>query len=137
GDGNTTVSNYDTGAGRNDVLQFLEGIDPSDVRATRSSNNLLLTVQSTGEVITVSSYFHNDGAGGYALNAIEFADGTVWNYDDVKIMSSGGTAGADTLYGAAEDDYLNGLGGNDTLYGAAGNDTLNGGDGNDNLQGQD
>src|SRR5690606_13380112 len=81
GDGNTMVYNYDTGAGRNDVLQFLEGIDPSDVRATRSSNNLLLTVQSTGEVITVSSYFHNDGAGGYALNAIEFADGTVWDID--------------------------------------------------------
>ncbi|AUZ84679.1 calcium-binding protein [Methylophaga nitratireducenticrescens] len=137
GDGNTTVYNYDTSAGRNDVLRFLEGIDPIDVHATRSSTDLLLTIQSTGEIITVQSYFHNDGDGGYALNAIEFADGTAWNLDAVKDLVQQGSEGTDVLYGYAEKDTLDGLGGNDTLYGAAGNDTLNGGEGNDNLQGQD
>ena len=131
GDGDTTIYNYDTDEGRVDILKLLSGINPSDVTATRSSNNLLLTVQSTGEVITVSSYFHGDGAGGYALNAIEFADGTVWDIDTVKGLVQQGGETADQLYGYAGDDTLNGLGGNDTLYGAAGNDTLNGGDGND------
>ena len=36
GDGNTTVSNHDTGADRHDVLRFLEGIAASDVTASRS-----------------------------------------------------------------------------------------------------
>ncbi|WP_417544871.1 calcium-binding protein [Marinobacter sp.] len=137
GDGNTTINNYDTGAERNDVLRFLGGVDPSDVRATRSSDNLLLTVQSTGEVITVQSYFNDDGTGGYALDAIEFADGTVWDIDTVKDLVQQSTEGADQLYGYAGEDILGGAGGNDTLYGAAGDDVLSGGDGNDRLYGQD
>ena len=137
GDGNTIISNYDVGEGSQDVLRFLAGIAVSDVVATRSSTNLVLTIQSTGEAVTVQSYFHNDGLGGYALNAIEFTDGTRWNYDDVKIITAGGTEGADRLYGSADDDYLHGLSGNDTLYGADGNDTLSGGEGSDNVQGQE
>ena len=69
-----------------DVLRFLAGIDASDVTASRHRNDLRLTIGSTGEVITVSSYFRGDGAGGYALDAIEFADGTVWDIDTVKTM---------------------------------------------------
>ena len=49
GDGNTTVFNYDPGAGRNDVLRFLDGINPGDVKVTRSSNNLLLAISGTGK----------------------------------------------------------------------------------------
>lgn len=47
-----------------------------------------------------------------------------------------GTAGNDTLNGAASDDILRGLGGNDTLYAGSGNDELDGGEGNDTLYGQ-
>jgi Ca2+-binding RTX toxin-like protein len=137
GDGDTTINNHDTGADRNDVLRFLGGIESSDVRATRSSDNLLLTVQSTGEVITVQSYFNDDGAGGYALDAIEFADSTVWDAGTVKDLVQQSTEGADQLYGYAGEDTLGGAGGNDTLYGAAGDDVLGGGDGNDRLYGQD
>ena len=36
GDGNTTVSHYDTGTDRHDVLRFLEGIAASDVTASYS-----------------------------------------------------------------------------------------------------
>ena len=42
-----------------------------------------------------------------------------------------GTAGNDTLVGAATDDVLNGLAGNDVLNGGAGSDTMIGGEGND------
>ncbi len=131
GDGNTTVSNYDTGADRNDVLRFLEGIAASDVTASRSwgTSNLRLTIGSTGEVITVSDYFHGDGAGGYALNAIEFADGTSWDVDTVKAKVLQGTDGNDTIIGFASDDVMNGGDGNDRLSGQNGDDTLNGGDG--------
>jgi Ca2+-binding RTX toxin-like protein len=137
GDGNTTINNHDTGADRNDVLRFLGGVDSNDVKATRSSSNLLLTVQSTGEVITVQNYFNDDAAGGYALNALEFDDGTVWDINTVKELVQQSTEGADQLYGYAGENTLDGAGGNDTLYGAAGDDVLSGGDGNDRVHGQD
>ena len=137
GDGNTTINNHDTGADRNDVLRFLGGVDSNDVKVTRSSSNLLLTVQSTGEVITVQNYFNDDGVGGYALDTVEFADGTVWDVATVKELVQQNTEGADQLYGYADADTLNGAGGNDNLYGAAGDDVLSGGDGNDRVYGQD
>ncbi len=93
GDGNITIRNYDTGADRQDVLRFLAGIDPGDVTASRSNTNLLLTIQSTGEMITVERHFLWYGASGYALNAIEFADGTSWDVDTVKAMVLQGTDG--------------------------------------------
>ncbi len=37
GEGNTSISNYDTGVGRHDVLRFLEGINPGDVLVTRDT----------------------------------------------------------------------------------------------------
>ncbi|MDX2300839.1 MAG: calcium-binding protein [Xanthomonadaceae bacterium] len=131
GDGHTTISNYDASAGRHDVLRFLEGVASTDVTARRSGNDLLLTVGATGEVVTVSTYFYNDGAGGYALDAIEFVDGVSWDVNAVKAITSGGTEGADVLQGTAGADYINGLGGADRLYGKEGDDTLDGGAGND------
>jgi hypothetical protein len=97
GDGNTTISNYDAGVGRHDVLRFLEGVSSTDVTARRSGNDLLLTIGATGEVVTVSTYFYNDGAGGYALDAIEFADGTSWDVATVQALV---TAPATTLQGS-------------------------------------
>ena len=136
GDGNTIIRNHDTGAGRNDVLRFLEGIAASDITARRRRNDLRLTIGSTGEVITVSGYFLGDGAGGSALNAIEFADGTSWDVDTVKAKALQGTDGNDGIIGFASDDVINGGDGRDYLYGRDGDDTLNGGNGDDNIWGQ-
>ncbi|MCP4186990.1 MAG: calcium-binding protein, partial [Gammaproteobacteria bacterium] len=133
GDGNTTIRNYDTGTGRQDTLQFLDGIIPSDVATSRSGTSLLLTIQSTGEVITVNSFF---GSSSYELNTIEFSDGTSWDPDHIKALVIETTEGADNVTGYDTDDTLNGLGGSDYLYGADGNDTLSGGDGNDRVYGQ-
>ena len=104
GDGNTTVSNYDTSVSlsqRTDVLRFLEGIAASDVTASRGhgwrTNDLHLTIGSTGEVIAVQNYFFRDGASVYVLNAIEFADGTSWDVDTVKAKVLQGTDGNDIM----------------------------------------
>jgi len=132
-DGSITISNYDLGVGRNDRLQFLEGILPEDIRVTRSGTSLLLTLQSTGEVLTIQQYFQNDGAGGYALNTIEFADGTLWDLETVKLLALQATAGNDTVYGYATADTISGGAGNDWLYGYSGADSLEGGEGNDVL----
>ena len=133
GDGNTTISNYDAGVGRQDVLHFDTGITPSDVQVTRSGNYLKLTLQSTGEVVTIQNHFINSS---YMLNAVEFTDGTIWDNTTLASMVLNGTEGNDSITGFTTDDTINGFGGNDTLYGGNGNDSLNGGDGNDTVSGQ-
>ncbi|MDV6345102.1 calcium-binding protein, partial [Nitrosomonas sp. Is37] len=135
GEGHTSINNYDTSVGRHDVLRFMEGITPGDVTVTGDTSNLYLTLQSTGEKITISNYFYQDGAGAYVLDAIEFNDGTSWDVITVKQKVLQGTAGADNITGFASNDMIDGLAGNDTLNGAGGNDTVIGGAGNDILSG--
>ena len=94
---------------------------------------MALTVKNTGEgadeVITVYHYFIQDGAGGYALNAIEFADGTNWDVARIKTLVQAGTASANAPSHSHSHKSRNGLGGIDTLYSYVGNDTLHGGAG--------
>ena len=85
------------------------------------------------EVITVYFYFYRDGAGGYALNAIEFADGTSWDVARIKTLVQAGTASANAPSQSHSHSQshksLNGLGGIDMLYSYVGNDPLHGGAG--------
>jgi len=50
-------------------------------------------------------------------------------------VSSGGTAGNDSLVGGPGNDFLSGFAGNDTLIGLEGHDTLDGGSGVDRMEG--
>jgi len=90
----------------------------ADITIARNSNDLILGM---------TGYFNSDAAGAYKVEAIKFADGTVWDVDTVKakvIVSSGAD---DTLIGYGTADTINGGAGNDFIYGRGGNDTLNGG----------
>jgi Ca2+-binding RTX toxin-like protein len=137
GDGNTTISNYDAGVNSYDVLRFDAEISPDSVSATRTGSfDLLLTLQSTGEKITVSNFFYLDIAHpSYRLDAIEFADGASWGPDTVMQKVLQGTDGVDVINGSAADDAIDGRDGNDIIYGKDGNDTIRGGTGDDYLHG--
>ena len=135
GDGHTRISNFGQRQGQGDVLRFLEGIVPEDIRLSRQGDDLLLTVISSQEVITVSRYFFDDGNSDSHLDAIEFADGTRWDVAHVFGRLLEGSDGDDHLLGYGTDDVLNGGAGNDTIEGRKGNDGIQGGDGNDRLYG--
>ncbi|MGI0117605.1 calcium-binding protein [Zooshikella sp. RANM57] len=137
GDGQDRINNYDRGDGRVDVLQLGDGIGADDVIVTRNGDDLYLKLKGSNDLVRVQNYFNGEGQGGYALNAIRFADGTEWDYKAVNQLATGATEGADKLYGTSGNDVLSGLGGNDTLYGGAGNDRLEGGAGSDQLRGQE
>ncbi|MDB0568963.1 calcium-binding protein [Ralstonia solanacearum] len=135
--GQDTINNYDTSSGRSDTITFGTGIATSDILATRSGEDLILSLRNSSDKITVQYYFSGDGAGAYRVDLIRFADGTSWDVAAVKALVQVPTSGADNLYGYASDDVLNGLDGNDTLRGYGGNDTLRGDAGADTLYGGD
>ncbi|MGA3846913.1 calcium-binding protein [Ralstonia nicotianae] len=135
--GQDTIYNYDTTAGRSDVITFGTGIAATDVIATRSGDDLILSLRNGSDKVTVQSYFYSDATGPYRIDQVRFADGTSWDVAAVKALVQVPTSGADNLYGYASDDTLNGLDGNDTLRGYGGNDTLRGDAGADNLFGGD
>ncbi|MBB3221963.1 beta strand repeat-containing protein [Pseudoduganella umbonata] len=137
GAGNDTISAYDATAGKVDAIQLGAGILPTSVTATRDGSSLVLKLSGTGEELRVASYFSGDGTGGYQVEQVRFADGTIWDVATVKAKVRAGTAENDVLSGYATADALAGLGGSDTLYGAAGNDTLDGGTDADTLYGED
>ena len=147
-----------------DMLIFGSGIKPADVKLRRvesfygDKNNgirdydLVLYVGDSGSV-TIKNYYGYQGwfwyeeRAGNKIEKVVFADGTVWNENDIRAMThvSYGTDGKDTLtafddygftfYGLADADCLIGRDGDDKLYGGDGDDTITASGGNNILSG--
>ncbi|MDB5814683.1 MAG: hypothetical protein JWN23_1800, partial [Rhodocyclales bacterium] len=142
GDGNDTyeytfgdgIDDIRDSGGDNDVLRFMAGIAPQDIKLERFGNFLKLTNVQDGGFIDLQDYFaHTDGS--TRIEQIQFADGTIWQYADIQARMPVATDNNDSLLGYASDDLINGLGGNDSLDGYDGNDSLYGGSGDDSLSG--
>jgi len=134
GDGQDTISDYDTAGGNNDSLRFASDIARSEVEITRSGNDMLFRINGTTDQVVVKDWVKG---GAYQVERIEFGDGVVLTSDQVTDLSAEirGTSGDDSLSGSPIRDRLYGDGGNDTLIGNGGNDLVDGGDGNDLLYG--
>lgn len=135
GDGRDTIYNNDSDAGRIDSLEFAAGIGTADVVATRIGDDLSLQISGSDDRVYVQQYFRDDAVGAFRLDAIRFADGTVWDVDAVKALVQVGTDGNDTLVGYVGNDTLSGGLGDDSIAGGDGDDALSGGAGADFLDG--
>lgn len=133
--GQDTLNSYDTTIGKLDTIEFIDGFLPGEIRASRLYEDLLLTVVATGDQLKVVGYFQQQGNSANKVEAIRFADGTVWTIDQVEAMALVSTSGDDYLFGYSTDDSISGGAGDDELWGSSGNDTLDGGQGNDYLNG--
>ena len=142
GFGKDRINNFDTDAGRIDVIDFTEGIAQEDLVFSRHGDDLVINfANSTDDQLRIESHFYLDSTGGYAVDALRFADGST-----IDIGSSGFvvlneivneiTEGDDILHGSLADDTIDGLAGNDQIYGKNGADTLTGSDGDDSLSGE-
>ncbi|MHA6836679.1 beta strand repeat-containing protein [Ralstonia pseudosolanacearum] len=131
GDGHDTVSSA-ANAG-NKTIVFGPGISAADLSATRVGNDMVLSIGSNGDAITVTNWFQGDG---YRIDHATFVDGTQWDQNNFRrlVTTVTGTASDDTINGWQGDDILIGGDGNDTLVANGGNDQLYGGAGNDSLR---
>ena len=145
GYGQDHIYAYDGTANKRDLIKLGTNIASTDVSLSRNFQDLVLTINGTDDTLRVYNYFMDNATGGYQIEQIKFADGTIWNIDTIKTMVNTPTDGDDTLEGdennntldgKAGNDFIFGLGGKDLLWGGTGNDQISGGDGNDNLKGQ-
>ncbi|WP_374490451.1 beta strand repeat-containing protein, partial [Zoogloea sp.] len=139
GAGQDTIANYDgEAAGTNpDTILLGSGISTSQITLLRQYDDLLIRINGTDDSLRIQSYFTNDGSSSYAVENLQFADGTLWDVATIKARVIVPTSGNDALYGYADNDTLSGGDGNDTLYGNGGDDVLSGASGADYLVGGD
>ncbi|CAK7009681.1 calcium-binding protein [Saezia sanguinis] len=142
-----------------DIIRFGDGIYSWDIGLAwlegdyTLDNVLRIFYQDSNDSINVKAHFKTGSRiKGYgAVEQIQFADGTVWDYEMISQRALHtaqsniyghnandelhGTAAADALYGAQGQDVLYGGQGDDVLFGEAGDDLLVGAEGNDWLSG--
>ena len=118
-----------------DVIQMAADVLPGDILISRNGTDLVFDITGTSDRLTVRD-FHL--ARTFRIEAVRFADGTVWDADFLltppRIRVIGGS-GDDVLQGTPGDDELVGLGGDDQLTGLGANDILDGGAGADRMTG--
>jgi trimeric autotransporter adhesin len=118
------------------ILRFKAGVLPNDVKATRESNVLVLSIVGTTDKVRLPGYFGESAdIERNAIKLIQFTDGTQWTREQILPMLKEASNGPDELYGDASDNVLSALAGADVVYGYAGNDTLAGNEGYDTLYG--
>jgi Ca2+-binding RTX toxin-like protein len=119
GSGSDTISG-ESDSSATDTIKLV-GLNPADVTLSRVVQDLAVTINSTGEKITVVGHFYGTGDG---IEQIAFENGTVWNRATIQSEAwIRGTSGNDTLNGTFDPDTLDGGAGNDALNGGAGGDT--------------
>ncbi len=119
--------------GGSDAVVVAPGVGPGDVVASRSTGDLVLTIVSSGDSLTLARWFEGPT---WKIETVAFADGTTWDVPALEALCSRPGAGADYLVGGEGDDRLAGLEGDDRLFGGAGRDSLEGGPGKDQLHGE-
>jgi Ca2+-binding RTX toxin-like protein len=135
GSGKDTISSFDATAGKSDEIRLGSGITTSNLLVNAIDDGLLLTVAGTSDSLLVDRFFLNDATGGYQIERLVFADGTVWTTNDLKSRAWVSSDNDDHLSGYSTADVIDGQAGNDWLWGRAGNDTLQGGADEDTLLG--
>ena len=135
GDGNDVIE--DNGNSSHDTLHLAD-INPDGIQLLYDSQDvetLLVTITASGDTITLLNALGADQAD--IIEYIEFADGTVWDRNDVILaLEESGIISDDVITGSNAGDTLSGNRGNDTINGLDGSDLYiyNVGDGNDVIE---
>ncbi len=137
GDGTDYIANYEETSTRVDGIVFGPDVDPNDVEVYINGNDLVLSIEPTGDTITVGFHFYNWDGNYYAeLGYIQYDNGLMLTADIIRTMLVSGTEGDDTISGFVRPDVIEGMGGNDILYGREGNDFVFGNEGDDFVYGE-
>ena len=107
GDGKDTLNWVeDSTVGKLNTLQFKSGVAESDVTASLSGNDLLLSITGTDSVTVERFFLFDNPANSYnPLQQIKFADGKLWNLNTITAKAMLGNAAA-LIAGLGNDTYV-------------------------------
>ncbi len=112
------VLNGDSDAGAIDQVIFGELVTTENITARRDGNDVYFTLKDSGDQLRIVN-----GADQRLVEEFNFADGTIWDFDDLRAELVRGSDGDDLLVGfAGETDILDGGFGSDELVGDTGDD---------------
>ncbi|MBV9218021.1 MAG: hypothetical protein JOY94_01270, partial [Methylobacteriaceae bacterium] len=121
GYGQLRINEQDWNPAAHNVLQLGAGIAPGSVAASSDGNgNLILNIGSNGDRIEIDGMLSNAV---YGVQALDFADGTVWTRAQVFKLATTAPSSGGTITGTAGDDLLDGKDGTDRIAGGGGYDT--------------
>lgn len=101
---------------------LLTDLNADDISLRQDGLHLWMLDLATGQEVQIDNQFYTDEQ--YSLEQIVFADGTVWNREQIRQAAwFRGTTGIDDIYGSSLDDTIVAGLGDDALYGGSGGDT--------------
>ena len=125
GSGVDRISDYDTTAGNNDVMEVVD-VESTEITALERNCYDLILKYGTDDQITVENYFSGVD---YRVEQLKFSNGVTWDETiiNARAVLSPATENGDVIVGFNDRaNSINGLGGNDNLNGGALVDMLNG-----------
>ena len=108
-------------SGANNLLQMGPGITPSDVRVSSDGSNIFITDGINGDRIEIDNYLQNSYNG---VQFVSFADGTVWDRQQVLQQETTGQIGRLNLYGTGAAEIFDSKGFSRYESGGGGGDTF-------------
>ena len=124
GYGALVIEEADRGASLNNVLQLGAGLIAANTAVTADASGDILLSFGKGDVITLANALNSGNGTTFGVQAIAFADGTVWHYADLLTALETPSATNTTLYGDMGANVLDGHGVARTLVGNGGGDTF-------------
>jgi len=140
GDDKDTIIETDSRNSAIDILRFGKGIKAADISTYKDGRDLLFKHKNGKDEVHIKDAFSNAGSHASSseyrnIERIEFADGTVWTWQQIaerglisqandKGEPLNGWEGNDIMYGGKGDDILDAGSGSNTIYGDAGNDII-------------
>jgi len=140
GDGKDSIVESYNQSGAIDTLKFDKSIKSKDISVYKDGRDVLFKHSNGKDEVRVKNVFNADYSGAsasahYNIEQVEFADGTVWTWQQIaerglvsQADNKGGTlngwVGNDIMHGGKGDDILDAGEGSNIIYGGAGNDTI-------------
>jgi Ca2+-binding RTX toxin-like protein len=99
--GSYTINDFHTDSGQS-ILEFGPGVTATEVVASQSGNDLVLTIGS--DPITVQNFFSGSS---YQLSGVQFADGVDWSTQQIETIVGNPPGGSPPPIGAAPPHIAN------------------------------
>ena len=87
GDGKDTIYEVEVGgqpANQIDLIKLGAGINPEDLLVSKDSTSLVITNKTSGDSITIRSWYSSTSGSAYKIERVEFSNGIFWNIADLE-----------------------------------------------------